>query len=482
MFRIERKCCCIVKASDKRAYPNGRMCRRADLIARFWRFGTISRAKTRGHRQDAATLAGGVVYLFLGVVCAANAQSNTNLSSIANAATLSLAEAKRLAFVRNWDLLAAKSDVDIATAQRLVAHEFPNPVASFSVQKINIDNHSAGTSEGNGFWERNYDTFAAVNQLIEIGGKRRARKDSATAGLRSAEARLADARRTLDAGVTQAYVTVLLAEQKRQILTDSAASLRKEAGIAEARQHAGEISLADRSQIEIAAERLELDATSAAADSRNATIALETVLGVRQPQGTMHLTDSLEPLAEMRPGETNLQAALARRPDIRAAESARAKAEADVRLQKAMRIPDPTFLGQYEHEPPDQPNTLGFGVSFPLPLWNRNRGNITAAQVAVEQAGVQLAKVEAQAAAEIVSSQTTYSASLSRWQRYRQRLAPKSRQIRDTVAFAYEKGGASLLDLLSAQRNDNDVRLATAQAAADTANAAAALRAARNEP
>ena len=466
------------------------------MIARFWRFGTISCAKTRGHCKNAATLAGGIVYLYLAAAGAVHAQSNTNLSSMANLsprgedaapclggeAGLSLAEAKRMAFVRNWDLLAAKSDVDLATAQRIIAREFPNPVASFSVQKINIDNHSAGTSEGNGFWERNYDTFAAVNQLIEIGGKRRARKDSAAAGLRSAEARLADTRRTLDAGVTQAYVTVLLAEEKRQILTDSAASLRKEAGIAEARQHAGEISLADRSQIEIAAERLVLDATSAEADARNARIALETVLGVRQPQGALRLSDALEPLAEIRPGETNLQAAMARRPDIRAAESARAKAEADARLQKAMRIPDPTFLGQYEHEPPDQPNTLGFGVSFPLPLWNRNRGNITAAQVTLEQAGVQLAKLEAQSAAEIVTAETTYSSALLRWQRYREQLTPKSRQIRDTVVFAYEKGGASLLDLLSAQRNDNDVRLSAAQATADTANAAAALRAARNEP
>jgi cobalt-zinc-cadmium efflux system outer membrane protein len=438
----------------------------------------ISCAKAGGHRKDAATVARGVVYLVLGVGCAVHAQSITNRSSIADSASVSLAKAKRLAFVRNWDLLAAKSEVDLATAQRVVAHEFPNPVASFSVQKISVDNHSAATSEGNGFWERNYDTIAAVNQLIEIGGKRRARKDSATAGLRSAEARLADARRTLDAGVTQAYVTVLLAEQKRQILTDSAASLRKEAGIAEARQHAGEISLADKSQIEIAAERLELDATSAQADARNAVIALETLLGERQPQGALQLSDSLEPLAQMKFAETNLQAALARRPDVRAAESARAKAEADVRLQKAMRIPDPTFLAQYEHEPPDQPNTLGFGVSFPLPIWNRNRGNITAAQATLEQSAVQLAKLEAQAAAEIVTAETTYSSAYSRWQRYRDQLSPKSRQIRDTVAFAYEKGGATLLDLLSAQRNDNDVRLATAQAAADSANAAAALRAA----
>jgi cobalt-zinc-cadmium efflux system outer membrane protein len=392
-----------------------------------------------------------------------------------------LAEAKHLAFVRNWDILAARSDVDIATAQRIVAHEFPNPVASFSVLKINIDDHSSGTSEGNGFWERNYDTIAAVTQLMEIGGKRRARKDSAAAGLRSAEARLADARRTLDSGVTQAYVAVLVAEEKKQILTDSATSLRKEASIAEARQHAGEISLADKSQIEIAADRLELDAASAEADAHNAAVTLETLLGERHPQGAVRLSDSLQPLADMNPGSTNLGTALAQRPDIRAAESARTKAGADLRLQKAMRIPDPTFLGQYEHEPPDQPNTVGFGVSFPLPLWNRNRGNITAAQAALEQTDVLLGKLQAQAVAEIVSADTSYTSALSRWHRYREQLVPKSRQIRDTVAFAYEKGGASLLDLLSAQRNDNDVRLATAQAAADTANAAAALRAARGE-
>lgn len=449
-----------------------------DLIARFWRFRRHSHAEARGYCRKAATVACGVAFLFFVCELTICAQSPTNSAP----AELTLADAKRLAFLRNWDLLAAKSDVDVATAQRLVAHEFPNPVASFSTLKINVDSHSAGTSAGNGFWERNYDTIAAVNQLIEIGGKRRARKDSAAAGLRSAEARLEDARRLLDAGVTQAYVAVLVAEEKRQILTDSAASLRKEAGIAEARQHAGEISLADKSQIEIAAERLELDAASAEADARNAAIALETLLGEREPQGTLRLADSLEPLAGIKPGETNLHAALARRPDIRAAESARAKAAADLRLQKAMRVPDPTFLGQYEHEPPDQPNTIGLGLSFPLPIWNRNGGNITAAEATLEQTAVQLAKVEAQAAAEVVTAQTTYGSAFSRWQRCRDQLGPKSRQIRDTVAFAYEKGGATLLDLLSAQRNDNDVRLATAQAAADTANAAAALRAARNEP
>ncbi len=63
---------------------------------------------------------------------------------------LSLADAQRIAFERNWDLLAAAAGVDAATAQKIVAHEFPNPTLSLSSTYINFDNHSSSTIEGNG--------------------------------------------------------------------------------------------------------------------------------------------------------------------------------------------------------------------------------------------------------------------------------------------------------------------------------------------
>ena len=409
---------------------------------------------------------------------AASENALTSGASSAPGTTLSLAEAQKLAFAQNWDLLAARSDVDIATAQRFVAREFPNPTLGFGMTKVSVD--SAYPNTGSGFWGRSYDTVAAVSQLVEIGGKRRARKDSATAGLKGAEARWADARRLLDQGVAQAYVAALLAERNREVLTNSAASLRQEARIAEVRERAGDLSASDRSQIEIAAQRLELDAEAATASARNARIQLEVLLGVKQPVGDVQLSDALEPLAETPAVPTNTVAAVMTRPDVRAAELAHTKAESDVRLQKAQRVPDPTFFGQYEHEPPDLPNTVGFGVSFPLPLWNRNKGNISAAQATLEQTRLQAEKVRAQAAADVVVAQNSYGSALSRWQRYRDELQPKSGKIRKTVAYAYEKGGASLLDLLSAQRNDNDIRLATAQAAADAATAAAALKTALN--
>jgi cobalt-zinc-cadmium efflux system outer membrane protein len=165
-----------------------------------------------------------------------------------------------------------------------------------------------------------------------------------------------------------------------------------------------------------------------------------------------------------------------------AAETDLRAAKAQLQLQKATRIPDPTFMVGAEHNPPGggpPVDTLLVGVSFPLPLWNRNGGNIKAAQAAVTQLGDTLGKVKAQAAADLVNAETTYSEARGRWLRYRDETAPKSASVRESVAFKYKQGGATLLDLLNAEQTDNTVRLALAQAMNDAASAAADLMAAR---
>jgi cobalt-zinc-cadmium efflux system outer membrane protein len=388
---------------------------------------------------------------------------------------LSLADAQRVAFERNWDLLAARSDVDAATAQKIIAKEFPNPTVNLSVSDISVDgNHP---NQGGSFWQRDYDSIAAVNQLFEIGGKRKNRQLSAEAGLAAARARFADAKRTLDLAVANAYAGAALADANVRVLRESADGLRREADIAAERLKAGDISTADKSRIEITAGQFELDARSAEASAQNARVSLGLLLGISHFTGYVELTDRLEELASHVPTNSAV-APPANRPDLIAAEQALKKSEADLQLQHAQRIPDPTFLAQYEHQPPDQPNTVGFGVSFPLPLWNWNRGGIKAAEAARDQARVQLQRVSAQIAADVTNARINYDSALKRWESYRDDLRPRSEHIRQAVAFAYEKGGASLLDLLSAERDDNTVRLAAAQAANDAVVAAATLKAA----
>ncbi len=396
-------------------------------------------------------------------------------------ARLNLAQAHEMAFRNNWDLLASRNDVDLATAQKIVSHEFPNPTLGVSTMKVDVDDNSSATVMGNSLWNRSYDTIVAVNQLFEIGGKRSARQASARAGYEVSRLRLLDGKRLLDLAVTRAYVQALLADSNASILRGSAASLRKEADIAETRHKAGDISTADRTQIEILAERFELDAATAVASGKSLRIALETLIGIPKPDGIFEFDETLETLAQTRVpivDPNNLPV----RSDVLAAQAIAQKAEADLRLQRAMRIPDPTFFVQYEHEPPDKPNTMGAGISIPLPLWNHNRGGIVAAQASRDQAATLAEKALAQFSSEIATAQVTYGDAYGRWKRYGSDIAPRSEQLRSTMSYAYQKGGASLLDLLSAERSDNEVRLAGAQAAADTALSIANLKAAFTPP
>jgi cobalt-zinc-cadmium efflux system outer membrane protein len=259
--------------------------------------------------------------------------------------------------------------------------------------------------------------------------------------------------------------------------------LRHEADIAEARFKAGDLSDSDKKQIEINAEQYELQAKSAVAAAIQARVAVEVLMGVSQPKGNYVSAGSLDDLVEA-PLPPKAQAGSeAARPDVLAAEADLRAAKAQLKLQKALRIPDPTIQVEYQHQPPDSgppADTLGVGVSFPLPLWNLNGGSIKAAQASVDQFEFAAGKVRTQMAADIANAESELSEAHARWLSYRDKTAPKSTKVRESVAFAYEKGGASLVDLLDAERTDNDIRLATVQAMSDTANAVADLIAARN--
>ena len=419
------------------------------------------------------------MFVSFGAIFHICAETTTNTPSISAPDRLSLAKARQLAFERNWDLLATKTGIDSATAQLIVAKEFPNPNVSLSTTMI--DPNGNATPLGNSFWDRSYQTIFAVTQLIEIAGKRKDRQTSARAGIVGARARFFDARRTLEQGVTKAYIAALLANENERILTDSAGSLRHEADIAKVRLKAGDISESDERQIENNADVFDLQAKSARASAVQARVTVEVLMGVRTPKGNWIPEDSLETLSLSPAAPPELQSGVAR-PDVLAALADVRKAESDLKLQRALRIPDPTFLLQYERNPPGPPgpNTWGVGVSFPFPLWNLNRGNIKSAQAALDQSAIALDKARAQVIADISNADVGYREAFERWQRYQSQIRPRAAKVRESVAYAYERGGASLVDLLTAERDDNSVRLATAQAMSDTASAAADLTAARN--
>lgn len=396
----------------------------------------------------------------------------------AAAAPLTLAQAQQQALAHNADVRTAAAQAEVALAQVRAAREFPNPTLGLSTAKIATDGSGNGTLAGNRWQDRSYDSIVALSQLVELG-KRGPRRASAESAQRAAEAQRDDVRRLTLAAVSTAYVTALEAREESRVLAESAVSLRREAELARVRLAAGDLPASDQAQIALAAGRLELDAAAARHAATAAVIGLETLLGETTPDGATELADSLDalPLSTAALAE---EAPTGTRPDVAAAEAAVVKSAADLTLQRRAPVPDLTVTAQYERNPPDQPNTAGVGLSFPLPLWNRNGGNIRAARAAQEVAQAQLEKTRHQAAADLAASRSAFREARERAAVYRDKLRPQSAAVTQTVAYAYEHGGASLLELLAAERNDNDIRLATARAQADAASASFALAAALN--
>jgi len=386
---------------------------------------------------------------------------------------LTLEEARRVALRQNADFRVAQIQVDAALAQLRIAREFPNPTLGLSTAKISTDGTPEGTPLGNGLFNRAYDSIASLSQLFQVA-KRGLLRDAATAGVHAAEFQRADAQRLLIQAVTQDYAAALAEHEQAGVLVESAAKLRREAGIAAHRFNAGDLSASDRTRLEIAAEQDELNSDAELATARAAVVALETLLGQPLPDGTTQLADSLERL--LRDAPPDLEATSAGpRPDLASAAESVRQAEANLALQRRQRIPDVTLSVQYERNPPGQTNTVGVGVSLPLPLWSQFNGEILGAQAQRAQAEAQLDKVRIQASAEVASARVAYHEASERARRYRTSLLPKSKEATRSVSYAYEKGGASLVDLLEGERNDNAIRVASVQAEADAVATGVAL-------
>ncbi len=389
-------------------------------------------------------------------------------------AAITLTKALEIAVIRNLDLLTQKSNIEQSRAQLLIAKEFPNPNASLSTAKIG---KNSDVGMGNGFFQRSYDSIGSVSQLIELGGKRKWRQLAAKHGLLNAEALFQDAERQLKAAVTKAYVKVLQEDALVAILKESEDTLVKEAKIAKRSLEIGASSESDELQLEIAAERFASDRVIEEANARNARVSLELLLAVKKPAGTIRLADKLGDLGD----KLALHRAEAKgeRPDVVAAEAMVAQMEANFRLARAGRIPDLTLAPLVEHNPspPSSTNTVGFGISLPLPIWNQNKGAIALAKAQKEAAELALQKVREMVMSDAVQASATYRATRDKWVNYRDTVVRQSNASLQAVRFAYEKGAKPLVALLDAIRSDNDVRTAQAQAASDNVAATADLQA-----
>ena len=155
--------------------------------------------------------------------------------------------------------------------------------------------------------------------------------------------------------------------------------------------------------------------------------------------------------------------ALDTRPDLKAAVEAMDKAQTDHKLAVANGSTDPTLSAWYTHNSsnnnPFGINTLGVSVSFPLRIFDRNQGEKLRTQLDITR-NREIARCRAGAGLQRRGfGYATLDSTLILLRPYKDKYLQQSVRVRDTVAFAYQHGGASLLDFLNVQSEYRSVQL-----------------------
>jgi cobalt-zinc-cadmium efflux system outer membrane protein len=357
---------------------------------------------------------------------------------------LTLDEAVAAAVANNPQLRAKTLEVSSAQASEITAGLIPNPQASYTATQL-------GTRAQQ---EQHTVTFG---QTIETGGKRQRRVESAQAATTVTRQELFDVRRQVVLQVKKAFNDALTARATVALATDNLKALDDVERIQRFRAERGDISELELLRLQVQRFAFERDAADARLASEAAVIALRAAINPAAVAERPELVGELD----FRDVPVNLERlrlrALEQRPDLRAAAAAYAKAQADLNLARANAWWDVTPQVLYERIGPD--NTFGFGFSFPLRVFDRNQGEIARTQSEVGRAAA-LQKVAAvQALAEVDTAFAGMQIQRERVTQLRDIYLPKATQARQTVEFAYRRGGVSLIDFLDAQRTYRETSL-----------------------
>ena len=221
----------------------------------------------------------------------------------------------------------------------------------------------------------------------------------------------------------------------------------------------GDAAQIDLDRMELQRVQFETDVQTAEVNLRTAKIQLLALLNDRTAieqfdvAGPFEFSETIQPLAEFR------RLALDARPDLKAAIQAVDKAQTDYRLAVADGSTDPTFGVDFGRNPPI-PVYMGVNVNIPLRIFDRNQGEKARTQVDIGRTQRLREAAEAQVFSDVDSAYAMLNSNVTLLRPYKAKYLELAAKVRETVSFAYQRGGASLLDFLTAQNDYRAVRLA----------------------
>jgi len=376
-------------------------------------------------------------------------------------------QAVQEAIEKNLSLLAERSNLTVAEAAIVTARLRPNPVLSGGANSL--DWLGTGFDETNSAGPPEYSV--RVDVPFERGHKREWRTAVADSAKRVAEAQFADSIRRLKLDVTIAAIDVLEARAKLRLARENLDSLERLVQLNVTRLTSGALPPLEVTRSRVAMLQYRGSVKAAELSLTQSRLKLHTLLGRQGSASLVDVTDDLGSTPAQLPGDIDALQASARvfRPDLRALHADQARSQSDLRLQLAQGRVDYTFGAEYRRQQGvnGKGNLLGLFVSVPLPVFNRNQGEIARAEAETNKAGRSLAALETNVAGEVASAYQEFETA-------RQLLVEMERDLLQPVAdaragttYVYQAGATSLVDVLDAQRAFNETMdtYYTAQAA-----------------
>ena len=384
---------------------------------------------------------------------------------------VSLEQAIELAKRANPTLQANRTLISQSQEQEVTANLRPNPLLSSDAQYLPLFSPS--------LWSSDYiDTTAqfdlGVGYLFERGQKRQHRLRAAKDITAVTEAQVLDMERTTAGNTAQEFVAVLLAKSNLELATQLLASYQHSVGISEEQYKAGGLSKVDLLRIQLQTLQFQSDVSAARIAKVQALASLRRLMGYDSVPRDYDIAGDLtyQPLSSRL---EDLQArALALRPDLQAAHRGVASARSQIALAKANAKQDVNATFNYGHV--NASNVGAFYINIPLPIFNRNQGEVARTYYALTQSQYLERGAEQQVLTEVENAYEALRTSEEVVQLYKQGYLQQAQQALEITQFSYQHGAASLLDFLDAERSYRATELSYRQALANYMSALEQLR------
>jgi cobalt-zinc-cadmium efflux system outer membrane protein len=375
---------------------------------------------------------------------------------------VSLDEAIDLALKHNHSLQAARTTILQNQAEEITANLRPNPTLLGDAQFLPF-------FQPNDFSAPYLDNSAqfdlGVSYLFERGKKRQHRLQAAKDQTAVTAATVDDNARTLTFNVASQFISALLAQSELDLAQKDLASFQQTVDISQASFNAGSMSGADLLKIKIQLLQFQMDVSAARLARVQALASLRQLLGYESVPENYDVVGDLE-YKPVKLGEDDLKAmALRQRPDVRAAQLGITAANSQFELAKADGKVDVTGQANYTHV--GDVNTVSLFGSVPLPVFNRNQGEIARTRYAVTQSQELSSEQASIALTDVTNSYEGLRTNDEVVVLYQSGYLKEAEDSRDISQYAYQRGAATLLDFLDAERSYRATELAYRQALAN---------------